>query len=73
MRCEERDIDRYERIVAVCYGGSVDLNEQMVRLGLALAYRRYSLDYVEAEEEAQADGAGMWHGEFVPPWEWRKK
>ena len=72
IRCEERDIDRYDRIVAVCYASNVDLNEQMVRLGLALAYRRYSLDYVEAEEDAERVGAGMWQGEFVPPWEWRQ-
>ena len=72
IRCEERDIDRYDRIIAVCYAGGVDLNEEMVRMGLALAYRRYSLDYVETEETAQRNGAGMWLGEFVPPWEWRQ-
>ncbi len=71
VRCEERDVDRYDRIVAVCCAGGVDLNEEMVRLGLALAYRRYSLDYVEEEEEAQAESVGMWRGEFVSPWEWR--
>ena len=72
VRCEEQDIDRYDRIVAVCYSGGVDLNEQMVRLGLALAYRRYSLDYVEEEEDAQRNGSGMWQGEFVAPYEWRR-
>ena len=40
--------------------------------GLALAYRRYSRDYVEAEKEARKRNVGMWQGEFVKPWDWRK-
>ena len=43
----------------------------MVRNGWALAYRRYSMDYVEAEGEAKEAKRGMWKGKFVPPWEWR--
>jgi hypothetical protein len=31
----------------------------------------YSLDYVSQEQEAQTANAGMWRGEFVPPWDWR--
>ena len=37
-----------------------------------LAYRRYSLDYVDEEAEAQAARRGVWAGEFVKPWEWRR-
>ncbi len=37
-----------------------------------LAYRRYSLDYVDQEAEAQAARRGIWAGEFVKPWEWRQ-
>ena len=33
VRCEERDRDRYGRIVTVCYVGSQDLNRQMVLKG----------------------------------------
>ncbi len=39
---------------------------------LALAYRRYSLDYVDEEADAQAAWRGVWAGEFVKPWEWRR-
>ena len=73
VRCEQRDRDRYGRIVAVCYVGSRDLNAMMVREGWALAYRRYSLDYVGEEAAAKAAGAGLWRGEFEPPWDWRKQ
>ena len=44
----------------------------MVANGLALAYRRYSLDYVDEEADAQAARRGIWVGEFVKPWEWRR-
>ena len=44
----------------------------MVLNGWALAYRRYSLDYILEETAAQAAQAGMWRGKFVPPWLWRR-
>ena len=70
--CEVRDKDRYRRLVAVCKVKEQDLNRQLVMEGLALAYRRYSRDYVEAEKEARKRNVGMWQGEFVKPWDWRK-
>ena len=44
----------------------------LVKNGWALAYRRYSKAYVGQEQAAQAAGRGMWRGEFVMPWDWRK-
>ena len=44
----------------------------MVSQGWALAYRRFSLDYVGKEAEAQAARRGLWASEFVKPWEWRR-
>ncbi len=48
------------------------MGEWLVREGLALAYRRYSLDYVDEKADAQAARRGIWASEFVPPWEWRR-
>ncbi len=72
VTCRERDVDRYGRIVAVCHAGGQDLNGRLVAEGMALAYRRYSTDYVDEEEAAQAAGNGLWAGQFVAPWEWRR-
>lgn len=72
VSCEERDRDRYGRIVAVCSLGYDKLNAWMVSEGWAMAYRQYSTDYVEEEEVARAEKIGIWRGEFVPPWEWRR-
>lgn len=65
--CEPRDTDTYGRTVAVCRAGGVDLGAEMVRSGLALAYRRYSTDYVDEEREAEIARRGAWAGEFTSP------
>lgn len=69
--CEQTDTDRYGRVVAVCMIDGVDLNAEMVRAGFALAFRKYSLDYVEEEDEARQAKRGLWSGQFDPPWVWR--
>jgi endonuclease YncB( thermonuclease family) len=73
VTCDERDVDRYGRIVGRCLVDDLDINEWLVARGLALAYRRYSGDYVAAEDEARAAGRGMWAGSFELPWEWRRR
>jgi endonuclease YncB( thermonuclease family) len=72
VTCNPRDRDRYGRIVAVCFAGSENLNAWMVRQGWALAYRRYSKDYIADEDAARQQAAGMWAGDFTPPWDWRR-
>ncbi|MBT8005326.1 MAG: thermonuclease family protein [Rhodospirillales bacterium] len=73
VTCSQRDVDRYGRIVAVCRAGAVDLNAWMVGEGWAVAYRRFSREYVSDESEAKKAGNGMWRGEFMMPWDWRRR
>ena len=70
VACEERDRDG--RIVAVCRHRGNDVNAWLVREGWALAFRRYSTAYVGEESEAKAARRGLWRGEFVQPWDWRR-
>ena len=72
VTCEERDRDRYGRIVALCRAGDEDVNAWMVTRGWAFAYRRYSIAYVAHELAARAANRGIWRGDVVAPWEWRK-
>ena len=73
VSCQERDVDRYRRIVAVCFNAEgQDVGAELVREGWALAYRRFSLDYVDEEREAKASKAGLWSMDFVAPWDWRR-
>jgi endonuclease YncB( thermonuclease family) len=73
LRCTPRDVDDYGRTVAVCRAGTTDVNAEMVRSGFALAYRRYSTDYVDEENDARNAHRGLWAAEFTPPWEWRRE
>ena len=72
VACQERDRDRYGRIVAVCRRDALDVNAWLVAEGWALAYRRYSVAYVEQESQARQSRRGMWRGDFVSPWNWRQ-
>ncbi len=60
------------RTVAVCRVAGEDLGAWLVGNGLALAYRRFSTNYVQHEAEARSARRGMWAGEFMKPWRWRR-
>ena len=72
VECSERDRDRYGRIVAVCRVAGADVNAWMVSQGWAVAYRKYSTDYVSHETAAKAARRGLWRGDFVEPSRWRR-
>ena len=72
VACRVLDRDRYGRLIAACHRNRVDLNGSMVATGHALAYRRFSSDYVDHENAARARRLGVWQGRFVAPWDWRK-
>ncbi len=72
VTCEDLGRDRYKRIIGRCTVAGEDINAWIVQHGWALAYRRYSLDYVDEEAEAQMARRGIWAGAFVKPWLWRR-
>ena len=71
--CRVLDTDRYGRKVSRCEREGVDVARTLVADGLALAYRRYSADYVAEETAAQAAGVGAWAGSFDRPEQWRNR
>jgi len=71
---DERDRDRYGRVVAVCRTEAGEINATMVRRGWAIDYTRFSGGrYRHEQAEAQAASAGMWAGRFDQPAEWRRE
>lgn len=72
VQCRATGKDRYGRLLARCSVSGEDMQAWLVRNGFALAYRRYSLDYVAIEDQARAARSGVWSSEFMLPWEWRK-
>lgn len=71
LDCNILETDRYHRFVAVCAAGETDINNEMVRLGWAMAYRKHGLDHIAAEAEAKAARRGIWQGPFEDPEDWR--
>ena len=76
FECEDLGQDHYKRILARCYifknDNRMDIGSIMVREGYALAYRRYSNDYIDEEELAKEKKRGLWRSKFIKPWEWRR-
>lgn len=73
--------DRYGRIVGRIESGGRDVNLELVRAGAAWVYRQYLRElpepdrqhYLDAEDEARSDSAGLWRDpDPAPPWAWRK-
>lgn len=74
LSCEVLDTDRYQRRVVRCVNAEgQDIAAAMVAAGWAMAYRRYSMDYVPQENEARAHRRGIWAGRVEPPWDWRQR
>jgi len=72
ISCVVSDIDKYKRYIAECFINNKNINKFMVRNGWAIAYRYYSLDFVEDENLAKKDKIGLWQGKFQEPYLYRK-
>ena len=72
VRCVGDTRDRYGRLIANCFVDGYNLNARLVYEGIALAYRKYSKQYIPEEDKARVAKRGIWAGEFVAPWDWRK-
>jgi endonuclease YncB( thermonuclease family) len=73
IKCRRQAPDREGAIVATCFAGPFDINEQMVSSGWAFPVLQETDAYVRAETFAKARNEGMWRGNFTLPWVWRKE
>ena len=73
VRCTDEGQDRYGRTLGICYVDEVDLQAEMVKSGMAIAYLRYSRRYENEQNYAKKVKAGMWAGEFQEPEVWRRQ
>lgn len=72
VHCEPKRMDKHQQVTAVCHQGQQDLSTWMVRSGFAVAVREQSTDYVAAEDSARGERVGIWRGEFLTPWDFRR-
>lgn len=71
ITCSGGKRDSYKRLIAICKSNGQDIGKRMVLAGQALAFRKFSTDYIEAETVAKNARAGMWAGKFEAPWDFR--
>ena len=77
VEVQQKDIDRYGRIVGLVSVDGQSLNELIIQNGYAWVYRQYCKekfcsDWIRSEGIARQQKKGMWMDSFViPPWEWR--
>lgn len=78
IKIEVIETDLRQRPVSVVKLGDRDINCEMIREGLAWAYRQYlhrpyKSEYIAAEEGARKEKLGLWQQDNPePPWEFRK-
>lgn len=72
--------DRYGRAIATIRVNGADVNLQMIEVGLAWHYSKYSTEqtcdmasqYFRAEQVARAQAFGLWNDPNpIAPWDWR--
>ena len=69
-------LDIYGRTVAHLEVNGLNINEEMVRRGMAWEYSHYHSDrrYIALQQEAQQARRGLWaQSDPMPPWQWRKQ
>ena len=73
---EEKDVDRYGRIVGEAFVDGRSVNEEMLRSGLVWHYTQYDKNpqWTRLQEEARRARKGLWQDPNpVAPWEWRQQ
>ncbi len=75
--CSDLDTDKYGRTNGNCYfiaqsGEKINIGQDLVSGGYALAYQTYSLRFVINEIYAKTTLSGIWRYQFQKPWNWRK-
>ena len=68
--------DRYGRTLARVNCNGVDVNAEMVKVGMAWVYDKYVTDHslYALQDAAKAARRGLWADpDPVPPWEWRHR
>lgn len=74
LTCEKQAIDTYGRTVAICKtSAGQDIGGEMVRRGLAVAYRSFSTRYLDEEAYARARRLGAWAYGFKSPLQYRRE
>ena len=69
LSCKGLGRDKYDRLLAVCRKGNIDINAELVRNGFAYAYGGYQSE----ENQAKRAKRGVWAGNNERPKAYRER
>jgi endonuclease YncB( thermonuclease family) len=69
--CRNHGLEKYGRTLGTCFVDGRNINAEMVRLGLAWAFVRYSNSYIADEAQARIARLGIWQSATQPAWDYR--
>ena len=75
VEVQDRGKDRYGRTIGMVFQNGRNINEEMLRQGMAWHYLKYDQDplWQDIEASAKAVGRGLWaQPGAIAPWAWRK-
>ncbi|WP_343565465.1 thermonuclease family protein [Kiloniella sp. b19] len=72
VACKTFGQDRYRRTLARCAIGDLYLGSWMVRSGHAFVWPWGDQWYLADQDDARLAKRGLWAGQFVYPWVWRR-
>jgi micrococcal nuclease len=75
VKVQELDIDRYGRTIGIVTIGNINVNEEILKAGLAWHYKRYDSSdlWSTLEANARQEKKGLWiRKDAIAPWDYRK-
>ena len=67
--------DRNGRVLGEVFIGNMNINQELVKKGLAWHFKKYSKseEYAQLENSARKEKIGLWSEKNpIAPWEWRR-
>ncbi len=72
LECRVMQQDAKGNMIGTCSLGAYDIGAALVNAGWAVVYTKHTDIYIPYQQQAEANGRGLWQGEFYMPWDWRK-
>lgn len=75
VTCRYQKKDIYKRFLGICYLGDKNINNELIKNGMAITYSfsRINNSLKLIENEAKSNNLGIWQGSFLEPKKYRKK
>ena len=71
--CQIIKKSRMNRVFGTCEVVGIEINQELVEKGWALARVKQRKDYLKFQKIAEEKKLGIWQSQFIEPWLWRKR